>query len=96
MDIVGTAIRKPVAVLVGVILVAMFGIVALLGLPYQLSPNVTEPVITVTTTWTGATPYEMERDVAEEQEKVLKGIPALTQMESANYNARTELTLKFE
>ncbi len=96
MDIVGTAIRKPVAVLVGVILVVMFGTVALLGLPYQLSPNVTEPVITVTTTWTGATPYEMERDVAEEQEKVLKGIPALTQMESANYNARTELTLKFE
>ena len=51
MDIVGTAIRKPVAVLVGVILVLMFGIVALLGLPYQLSPNVTEPVITVTTNW---------------------------------------------
>jgi HAE1 family hydrophobic/amphiphilic exporter-1 len=96
VDIVGTAIRKPVAVLVGVILVVMFGAVALLGLPYQLSPNVTEPVITVTTTWTGATPYEMERDVAEEQEKVLKGIPGLTEMESANYNARTELTLTFE
>lgn len=96
MDIVGTAIRKPVAVLVGVILVVMFGVVALVGLPYQLSPNVTEPVITVTTTWTGATPYEMERDVIEEQEKVLKGIPGLIQMESSNYNARSELTLKFE
>jgi len=96
VDIVGTAIRKPVAVLVGVILVVMFGVVALVGLPYQLSPNVTEPVITVTTTWTGATPYEMERDVIEEQEKVLKGIPGLIQMESSNYNARSELTLKFE
>jgi HAE1 family hydrophobic/amphiphilic exporter-1 len=96
VDIVGTAIRKPVAVLVGVILVVMFGVVALLSLPYQLSPNVTEPVITVTTTWTGATPYEMERDVVEEQEKVLKGIPGLIQMESSNYNARSELTLKFE
>lgn len=96
MDIVGTAIRKPVGVLVGVILVVMFGLVALLGLPYQLSPNVTEPVITVTTSWVGATPYEMERDVIEEQEKVLKGIPGLIKMESANYNARSELTLKFE
>ncbi len=96
MDIVGTAIRKPVAVLVGVILVVMFGLVALLGLPYQLSPNVTEPVITVSTTWSGATPYEMERDVIEEQEKVLKGIPNLTQMESSSYNSLSELTLKFE
>jgi HAE1 family hydrophobic/amphiphilic exporter-1 len=96
MDIVGTAIRKPVGVLVGVILVTMFGVVALMGLPYQLSPNVTEPVITVTTTWVGATPYEMERDVIEEQEKVLKGIPGLTKMESSNYNSLSELTLKFE
>ena len=96
MDIVGTAIRKPVGVLVGVILVTMFGLVSLLGLPYQLSPNVTEPVITVTTTWVGATPYEMERDVVEEQEKVLKGIPGLIKMESSNFNARAELTLKFE
>ncbi|NDV19510.1 MMPL family transporter [Pseudodesulfovibrio sp. JC047] len=96
MDIVGTAIRKPVAVLVGVILVTMFGVVALLSLPYQLSPDVTEPVITVTTSWTGATPYEMERDVIEEQEKVLKGIPGLTKMESSNYNSLSELTLKFE
>jgi len=96
MDIVGTAIRKPVGVLVGVILVTMFGLVALMGLPYQLSPNVTEPVITVTTTWTGATPYEMERDVIEEQEKVLKGIPGLTEMESSNFNSMSELTLTFE
>nr|WP_287410615.1 efflux RND transporter permease subunit [Pseudodesulfovibrio sp.] len=96
MDIVGTAIRKPVAVLVGVIMVTMFGVVALLGLPYQLSPNVTEPVITVTTTWNGATPYEMERDVVEEQEKVLKGIPSLIKMESSNYNSLSELTLTFK
>jgi len=96
VDIVGTAIRKPVAVLVGVIMVTMFGVVALLGLPYQLSPNVTEPVITVTTSWTGATPYEMERDVVEEQEKVLKGIPGLIKMESSNYNSLSELTLTFE
>ena len=96
MDIVQASIKKPVAVLVGVIIVVLFGALALSGLPYQLAPNVTEPVITVTTTWTGATPYEMERDVAEEQEKVLKGIPGLTEMESSSYNSRTELTLTFK
>ena len=96
MDIVKTAIEKPVAVLVGVILVVMFGSIALATLPYQLSPNVTEPVITVSTTWQGATPYEIERDVVEEQEKTLKGIPGLTEMESSCYNGLAELTLKFE
>lgn len=95
MDIVKAAIEKPVAVLVGVILIVMFGSIALATLPYQLSPNVTEPVITVSTTWQGATPYEIERDIVEEQEKALKGIPGLTQMESSCYNSLAELTLKF-
>ncbi|QJB55147.1 efflux RND transporter permease subunit [Pseudodesulfovibrio sp. zrk46] len=96
MDIVKTAIEKPVAVLVGVILIVMFGGIALATLPYQLSPNVTEPVITVSTTWQGATPYEIERDIIEEQEKVLKGIPGLVEMESSCYNSLAELSLKFE
>jgi HAE1 family hydrophobic/amphiphilic exporter-1 len=96
MDIVRTAIEKPVAVLVGVILVVMFGSIALATLPYQLSPNVTEPVITVSTTWAGATPYEIERDIVEEQEKTLKGIPGLIEMESSCYNGLAELSLKFK
>jgi HAE1 family hydrophobic/amphiphilic exporter-1 len=64
-------------VIVGIILVVMFGIISLLKLPYQLSPSVEEPVITVSTTWRGATPYEIEREIIEEQEKALKGIPGL-------------------
>ncbi len=63
-------------------MVVMFGAIALATLPYQLSPNVTEPVITVSTRWSGATPFEIERDIVEEQEKVLKGVPALTEMEA--------------
>ena len=96
MDIVKASIQKPVAVLVGVILVVMFGGISLATLPYQLSPNVTEPIITVKTNWQGATPYEIERDVVEEQEKVLKGIPGLIEMESSSYNGLSELSLKFE
>ncbi len=95
MDLVKASIGKPVSVLVGVILVVLFGMVALTSLPYQLTPNVTEPEITVQTNWTGATPYEIERDIVEEQEKTLKGVPGLIEMESQCYNGRGEITLKF-
>ena len=61
MDIVKFSIQKPVTVVVGVILVVIFGLIGLLSMPYQLSPDVSEPEITVTTRWTGATPYEIER-----------------------------------
>jgi HAE1 family hydrophobic/amphiphilic exporter-1 len=53
------------------------------------------PEIEVSTTWPGATPYEIERDIIEEQEKALKGIPGLTEMESASLNSQGSVTLRF-
>lgn len=96
MDIVKSSIDKPVTVIVGVILVVLFGAIALVGMPYQLSPTVTTPEITVTTYWPGATPYEIERDIVEEQEKVLKGVTGLEEMESEAFNGFSRITLRFE
>jgi HAE1 family hydrophobic/amphiphilic exporter-1 len=95
MDIVRFSIQKPVTVIVGIILVVLFGLIGLMSLPYQLSPTVIEPDITVTTRWPGATPYEVEREIIEEQEEVLKGIPGLKEMESSSFNSQGEITLKF-
>ncbi|MGW8287465.1 MAG: efflux RND transporter permease subunit [Desulfobulbales bacterium] len=96
MDIVSFSIKKPVTIIVGIILIVLFGIISLQTLPYQLSPTVVEPIITVTTTWRGATPYEMEREIIEEQEKTLKGIPGLTEMESEAFNGQGNISLTFK
>ncbi len=96
MDIVKFSLRKPVTIIVGVIFVVLFGIIGLRTMPYQLTPSVIEPEITVTTTWTGATPYEIEREIIEEQEKVLKGVRGLTKMESESFNGIGMITLKFK
>ena len=95
MNIVRFSIEKPVTVIVGIILVVLFGLIGLMSLPYQLSPTVIEPDITVTTRWPGATPYEVEREIIEEQEEVLKGIPGLKEMESSSFNSQGDITLKF-
>ena len=96
MDIIGFSIRKPVTVMVGIIMVVMFGLIGLDRLPYQLSPSVVEPDITVRTFWTGASPYDIEREIIEPQERVLKGIPGLTEMESDSRNGRGTVTLRFK
>lgn len=96
MDIIKFSIEKPVTIIVGVIFVVLFGIIGLKTMPYQLTPSVIEPEITVTTTWTGATPYEIEREIIEEQERVLKGLRGLTKMESESFNGIGTITLKFK
>ena len=95
MDAIKFSISNPVTVIVGVLLIILFGLISLGRMPYQLSPTVIEPEITVTTSWAGATPYEVEREIIEEQEKVLKGIPGLVEMESASFNSRGTVTLRF-
>jgi len=95
MDIVEYGLKKPVTVAVGVILVLVFGLIGFNRLPVQLTPDVETPQITVQTTWSGATPYEIEKDIIEKQEEALKGLQGLTKMESASYNNFGEVTLSF-
>ncbi|MBI4793446.1 MAG: efflux RND transporter permease subunit [Deltaproteobacteria bacterium] len=96
MDLIKQSLEQPVSVVVGVILLVLFGLISLSRMPYQLSPSVIEPEITVTTVWLGATPYEVEREIIEEQEKVLKGIPGLYEMESSSYDGSGVITLRFK
>jgi hydrophobic/amphiphilic exporter-1 (mainly G- bacteria), HAE1 family len=95
MNFLKFCINNPVPVLVGVILLVLFGGIGLYQLPYQLSPDVTEPEISVTTTWQGATPYDVEREIIDKQEEVLKGIPGLISLESESFSGYASVTLKF-
>ena len=90
------AIGRPVSVMVGVILVVLFGFLAVADLPIQLTPDVTVPVISVSTFWPGATPAEIEADILEEQEEALKSLPGLVQMTSQARRNQGEVTLELE
>ncbi len=84
MKIITDAVRFPVTTAVGVILLILFGFIALAQIPVQLTPTVDEPTITVTTFWPGASPQEVEREIIDEQEEQLKSLEGLQRMESSS------------
>jgi HAE1 family hydrophobic/amphiphilic exporter-1 len=87
MKIVHEAIRYPVTTTVGVLFLVLFGLIALFRLPIQLTPDVMDPTISVTTIWPGASPLEIERDIIDEQEEQLKSLEGLLKMESSSSDA---------
>ncbi len=93
--LVGVAIRRPVSVTAAVLLTLFFGALAVVGLPIQLTPDITQPTITVSTQWPGASPLEIEAEILEEQEEVLEGVPGLERMESVARSNQAEITLEF-
>ena len=90
------AIERPVSVLVGVVMLLMFGALSLLDLPIQLTPDVTIPTVSVSTNWAGAAPTEIEAEILERQEEALKSIPGLKKMTSEASSDRGSVNLEFE
>ncbi|UCG21971.1 MAG: efflux RND transporter permease subunit [Deltaproteobacteria bacterium] len=96
MKLVDASIKNPITVIVGVILLVMFGLIALLRIPVQLTPNVDKAEITVNTLWPGASPQEVEREIIDEQEDVLKSVESLVEMKSESFYGRGTVALKFQ
>ena len=95
MTLVRDAIRYPVTTAVGVILLVLFGTLALFRIPVQLTPDVDEPNITVSTVWPGASPQEIEREIVDEQEEQLKSLEGLLRMESSSSDSQGQIALTF-
>ena len=95
MNPVKLSLSNPVAVIVGIIMAVMFGVISLTQLPVQLTPEVVEPQITITTTWRAAAPNEVEAEIIEPQEDVLRGLPGMTKITATAYEGMGEITLTF-
>jgi multidrug efflux pump subunit AcrB len=80
---------------VAVLLVLLFGAISFARLPIQLTPEVEEPEITITTPWRAAAPNEIEADIIEPQEDVLRGLPGMTELLANAQEGRGEITITF-
>jgi HAE1 family hydrophobic/amphiphilic exporter-1 len=95
MDLIRYSIQRPIAVMAAVIMAVLFGLVALNTIPIQLAPDVSRPVISITTNWPGAAPVEVEREILNPQEDSMRGLEGLQSMEGSAQNGRARLTLEF-
>jgi HAE1 family hydrophobic/amphiphilic exporter-1 len=95
MNFIKLAIERPTAVIAAVLMIIMFGLVALNTIPIQLTPDVRKPVISVRTNWVGAAPAEIEREIINRQEEVLRGLEGLDKISSRSRDGRGSISLEF-
>src|SRR6056297_1982186 len=96
VNLIKVAIERPTAVIAGVILIVLFGAVALQAIPIQLIPDVRKPQITVETTWPGAAPAEVEREIVNRQEEVFRGLDGLEEIFASAETGRARVFLNFQ
>ena len=96
MNLTRASLKNPAATLVVVILLVVFGLLAIKELPIQLLPDIERPQITVNNGWRSSAPEELESTIIEPQEAVLRQIRGVTEMTSDIGPGFGNITLTFD
>jgi multidrug efflux pump subunit AcrB len=96
MPLTKTGLSNPVAVAVGCILLVIFGLLSLVRLPIQMTPDIERPSITISTSWRAAAPEEIESEIIEPQEDQLRDVPGLQRMTATASAGRGSISLEFD
>ena len=89
------ALEKPLIIAVAVLIICLFGVLAIFRVPIQMIPDLDVRVVTVITIWPGATPQDVEKEIIIEQEEYLRRVPGLERMISRALTGRGDIELEF-
>jgi multidrug efflux pump subunit AcrB len=80
---------------VAVLIFCVLALAAALRMPVQMIPDLEARTVSVDTTWPGATPQDVEKEILLEQERFLRTVPNLDRMVSTAETGRASVRLEF-
>ena len=95
MNLPELSIHRPVLATVVNLVIIVFGLIAFNGLTLREYPNIDAPVITVDTTYRGASAEIMESQVTKVLEDALSGLEGLDYMSSVSRQESSQVTVTF-
>jgi HAE1 family hydrophobic/amphiphilic exporter-1 len=95
VNLIKLCLARPVGVTVGVLLAVLFGTLSIFTIPVQLTPTVDTPLVNVRTAWPGANPQEIEQEIIDRQEEMLRSVQGLQKMTSSARNNLATIALEF-
>ncbi|MCB1605091.1 MAG: efflux RND transporter permease subunit, partial [Xanthomonadales bacterium] len=96
MNLTKASLNNPAALAVAIALISLFGYLSIKDRPIQLLPNLSQPQISIFNNWRTAAPAEMESNIVEPQETILRRTPGLKEITSNINRGFANITLTFE
>ena len=87
---------KPYAVILGLIIIFIFGTFAFIQMPKEATPDIDIPISYVSVSYEGISPNDAEKLLAKPLEKYLRTIAGLKKMTSASTEGYSSVTLEFD
>jgi multidrug efflux pump len=95
MSLSSLSIKKPVLAIVFTILILLFGAVGFIYLGIREYPEMDPPVVTVTTTYSGANPEIIQAQITEPLEDAINGIEGIRVLSSVSTDQSSLVTVEF-
>lgn len=88
-------VKRGILTAVATLIVAVLGIVAAFKIPVQMIPDLEVRTVSIRTTWPGATPQDVEKEILVEQEEHLRSVRGLQRIVSSASFGGAEIELEF-
>ncbi|WP_336367866.1 efflux RND transporter permease subunit [Marinobacter sp. C2H3] len=95
MIISDLSIKRPVFATVLNLLIVVFGVSALLGLPVREYPDIDPPVVSISTDYTGAAAEVVDTQITQVIEGAISGIEGIRSIESSTEQGESRTTIEF-
>src|SRR6478609_320409 len=96
MSLSSVSIKRPVLATVLSVVIVVFGIIGYKFLGVRDFPSVDPPIISVSTTYTGANSDVIESQITEPLEKAINGVPGIKNISSTSSVGSSNITVEFE
>ncbi len=95
MKVSAFSVRRPVFVVMIVLIVIILGSISLSRLPLDLMPDIAYPVISISTNYEGAGPQEIEELITRPIEEAMSAVPGVEEVYSVSTEGRSSVRVMF-
>jgi HAE1 family hydrophobic/amphiphilic exporter-1 len=96
MTITELSIKRPTLVVVIFTVIGVLGLFSYYQLNYELLPKMSIPVITITTIYPGASPYEVENNITKNIEDAVSGIDKIDNVRATSFEGMSLVIIEFK
>nr|WP_294381626.1 efflux RND transporter permease subunit [Prosthecobacter sp.] len=90
-----TSVRRPVLAMVMNLILIAFGVVAYIRLQVREYPDIEPPIVTVETSYRGASAAVVERRITQRLEDRISQVEAISNISSVSADGKSEITVEF-
>ncbi len=88
-------VRNGILMTVVALIVTVLGVLAAFRVPVQMIPDLEVRTVSIQTSWPGATPQDVEKEILIEQEEYLRTLPNMQRLESSASSGSAVIELDF-